>query len=69
MEQHASAPFNGVKVFTATTANDREDLGGRVSQWLRLHPEVEVVDTAVRQSSDDAYHCVTIVVFYRSPVS
>lgn len=59
--------FNAVKVFSATTANDREDLGNRVSRWLREHPDYEVVDKVVTQSSDEAYHCISITVFYRVP--
>ena len=59
--------FNGVKVFSATTAMDREDLGERVNRWLREHADVEVVDKVVTQSSDDAYHCITVTIFYRSP--
>lgn len=60
--------FNGVKVFSATTAMDREDLGERVSRWMREHPDAEVLDKVVTQSSDDAYHCITITLFYRSPL-
>jgi hypothetical protein len=59
--------FNGVKVFSATTANDREALGGRVTRWMRDNPEASVVDRVVTQSSDDAYHCITITLFYRDP--
>jgi hypothetical protein len=59
--------FNGVKVFSATTANDREELGVRISQWLAAHPTWTVTDKVVRQSSDDAYHCITVVLFYRDP--
>ena len=62
-----STAFNGVKVFSATTATDREELGTRVTRWLREHPESEVMDRVVTQSSDEAYHCVTIVLFYRAP--
>jgi folate-dependent tRNA-U54 methylase TrmFO/GidA len=59
--------FNSVKVFSATTANDREDLGGRVTRWMKEHPTCEIVDKVVTQSSDEAYHCITITVFYRDP--
>jgi hypothetical protein len=59
--------FNAVKVFSATTANDREALGARVTQWMADHPNYEVVDAVVRQSSDEAYHCISITVFYREP--
>ena len=57
-------PFNGVKVFSATMAPDREQLGDRITNWLRDHPNCKVVDTIVTQSSDEAFHCVAITVFY-----
>jgi hypothetical protein len=61
--------FNSVKVFSATTATDRETLGDRVNQWLRDNAAIEVVDQVVTQSSDDAYHCITIAIFYNAPTS
>ncbi|TMQ09009.1 MAG: hypothetical protein E6J90_38870 [Deltaproteobacteria bacterium] len=59
-----SGAFNGVKVFVATKFADRERLGETVTQWLAEHPAFDVVDMVVTQSSDEAYHCVTISVFY-----
>ncbi len=59
--------FNAVKVFSATTATDREELGERVSRWMRDNPDCEVTDKVVTQSSDEAYHCITITLFYRDP--
>ena len=56
--------FNGVKVFCATKFADRERLGETVTLWLAEHPELDLVDLVVTQSSDAAYHCVTISVFY-----
>jgi hypothetical protein len=56
--------FNGVKVFSATKFQDRDLLGDRVTHWLREHPEFEIVDMIVTQSSDAEFHCVTISVFY-----
>lgn len=57
-------PFNGVKVFSATMAPDRDKLGEKVTAWLREHPDVKVVDTIVTQSSDEAFHCLAITLFY-----
>lgn len=57
--------FTGVKVFSATKAREREELGETVTRWLRANAEVEVVDRVVTQSSDDEFHCLTIVIFYR----
>ena len=65
-EQRESAmSFTGVKVFSATKAKEREELGETVTRWLRSNGDLEVVDRVVTQSSDDEFHCLTIVLFYR----
>jgi len=60
--------FNGVKVFSATMAQEREQLGEKVTAWIRKHPQNEIVDTIVTQSSDEAFHCIAITVFYNEPL-
>ncbi len=60
----APEPFNGVKVFSATMQQDRERLGETITAWLTAHPRVRVVDKVIRQSSDDAFHCLSVVLFY-----
>ncbi|MFL5302860.1 MAG: hypothetical protein ACJ79R_21235 [Anaeromyxobacteraceae bacterium] len=57
--------FTGVKVFSATKAKEREELGESVTRWLRSNTGFEVVDRVIRQSSDDEFHCLTIILFYR----
>ena len=58
--------FDGVKIFSATKARDRDSLGERVTEWLRgPGAGVEVVDKAVRQSSDAEYHCISVCLFFR----
>jgi len=57
--------YNGVKVFSATKAKDREHLGEHVTSWIRRNPDVEIVDKIVTQSSDSEFHCLTITLFYR----
>lgn len=57
--------FTGVKVFTTTLARDREQMGENIGRWLAEHPEVEVVDKLVTQSSDREFHCLSITFFYR----
>jgi len=57
--------FTGVKVFSATKAKEREELGDSVTRWLRSNADFEVVDRVVTQSSDNEFHCLTIVLFYR----
>ena len=59
--------FNGVKIFSATVAQNRENLGDRVMAWLRNDPAREVIDTVVTQSSDEAFHCIAITIFYWQP--
>ena len=57
--------FNGVKVFSATMAQERDQLGEKVTPWLTERPELRVVDTIVTQSSDEAFHCLAITLFYQ----
>lgn len=58
--------FDGVKVFCATMVNERAALGEKVTAWLeRRASTIDIVDIVVTQSSDAAFHCVTITVFYR----
>jgi hypothetical protein len=64
-QRHEHAAWNGAKVFTATVAQNREALGERVTLWMRQHPELEVMETCVTQSSDEAFHCLAITVFFR----
>jgi folate-dependent tRNA-U54 methylase TrmFO/GidA len=57
--------FTGVKVFSTTLARDRDQLSDRITNWLRDHPELEMVDQVVTQSSDKEFHCLTFTFFYR----
>jgi len=57
--------FTGVKVFSTTLARDRDQLSERITGWLRDHPEIEVVDKVVTQSSDKEFHCLTFTFFFR----
>jgi len=59
------ASFTGVKVFTTTLARDREAMGENITRWLTEHPDLEVVDREVTQSSDKEFHCLSITLFYR----
>jgi hypothetical protein len=58
--------FSGVKVFSATKAKEREDLGEQVTRWLRANADLEVVDRTVQQSSDNEFHCLSVVIFYKT---
>ena len=57
--------LTGVKVFSATKARDRENLGESITSWIRGNPTKEIVDKIVTQSSDAEFHCLTITLFYR----
>ncbi len=56
-----------VKVFSATMARDREVLGDRVTTWIRSNPELSIQSTVVVQSSDQGFHCLSIVIFCGAP--
>jgi len=56
--------FTGVKVFSATKAKEREELGETITRWLKANA-VDVVDRVVTQSSDNEFHCLSIVLFFR----
>lgn len=58
--------WNGVKVFAASMHKDRDVLGEVVTAWMQSHPENKIVEALVTQSSDHAFHCVTITLFYRN---
>ncbi|ACY12764.1 hypothetical protein [Haliangium ochraceum] len=56
--------FNGVKVFSATMVSDREQLGDKITNWIQSNDHCEVREIVVTQSSDEAFHCIAITVFY-----
>jgi hypothetical protein len=58
--------FTGVKVFSATKAKEREELGETITRWLRSNADLEVVDRVVTQSSDNEFHCLSVILFYRA---
>ncbi len=59
----------GAKVFTATKAKDREELGNVVTRWIQENPKARIVDKVVTQSSDREFHCLSITVFYETQSS
>ncbi len=59
------AMFTGVKVFSATKAKEREELGENVTRWLKSNSDLEVIDRVVRQSSDNEFHCFSLIIFYK----
>ncbi len=61
--------FNGVKVFSATMIADRDQLGEKVSDWMQRNSQIKVTDIVVTQSSDAAFHCIAITVFFFEDVA
>lgn len=56
--------FNEMKVFSATKAKDRDELGDKVTAFLHSF-KGQVVDCKILQSSDNEFHCLTIVLFLK----
>ena len=57
--------FDGVKVFSATMFQERDRLGDKITEWMANNRNAQVTSFTVTQSSDAAYHCIAITVFYR----
>ena len=57
--------FTGVKVFSATKAKEREEIGEHVSRWIKSNQDLEIVDKVVAQSSDNEFHCYSLLIFYK----
>ncbi len=56
--------INGIEVFSATKAKEREQLGEQITTWLKSNSHITILDKLVTQSSDSEFHCVTITIFY-----
>jgi hypothetical protein len=50
-----------VKVFSVTKARERDALGERVTAWLQANPEFRLLRTVVALTSDNAFHCMSMV--------
>lgn len=58
--------FDGIKIFSATKQKEREALGDVATAWLKAQEgRIRICDKIVSQSSDSAYHCLTLTLFYR----
>ena len=60
------ARINLVKVFSVTKVKDREAIGEQVTAWIAAHPAVRIVKTVVALSSDEKFHCFSIVLLCSS---
>lgn len=52
-----------VKVFSVTKAKEREGIGEQVTAWLAANPGLRVVKAVVTLTSDEKFHCFSIVLF------
>ena len=59
--------FNSAKVFSATMMNDRSMLGETITEWMKANPSYEVTEIFVTQSSDEAFHCLAMTIFFYNP--
>lgn len=57
------ARINLVKVFSVTKAKEREVIGEHVTAWIAANPALRIVKTVVALTSDEKFHCFSIVLF------
>jgi hypothetical protein len=62
VSEERAMQFTGVKVFSA---KEREELGETITRWLQANSDLEIVDRVVSQSSDNEFHCLSVVIFFR----
>lgn len=58
--------FDGMVIFSASKHVDREKMGADVTNWRQRNPALQIVEVRTLQSSDNEFHCVTIIVFYKN---
>ena len=58
------AQYNAIKVFSATKARERSELGEEITRWIDENPGISIKLTEVKQSSDSEFHCLSIIIFY-----
>ena len=69
-ESHrATSPLEALfdLTFVVAVAQVADQLGEKITTWLSAHPGVEIVDKIVTQSSDEAFHCLAITLFFNDP--
>ena len=58
--------FDGMAIFSASKHTEREQLGANVTSWRQKNADKTIVEARTMQSSDNEFHCVTIVIFYKN---
>jgi hypothetical protein len=56
------------KVFSTTMVVDRQKLGEKITEWIRANRAM-VERIEIVQSSDDAFHCVSVVAFWAAAMN
>lgn len=64
MSRRRNLALNDVKVFSATDASERMELGELMTRWLAEHPDIEISDVVVVQSPHRNGSCVSIALFF-----
>jgi len=64
LKSQKETSHDGAKVFTATKAKDRDELGEVLTRWIHDNPKARIIDKVVTQSSDREFHCLSITIFY-----
>jgi hypothetical protein len=58
--------MTALKVFSATKARDRAELGEKVTAWIK-ETKAQPLRWWVNQSSDNEFHCLSITIEYNDP--
>lgn len=58
--------FDGMVIFGASKHVDRERLGADVTDWRQRNSNATITEVRTMQSSDNEFHCVTIIIFYKN---
>ncbi len=59
--------FNGVKGFSATMFQQRDQLGESVTAWIAANPSKKVTEFVVTRPSDASFHMIAISMCYAEP--
>ncbi len=58
--------FDGMMIFSASKHGDRERMGENVTAWRLRNSTSVITDVRTMQSSDNEFHCVTVIIFYKN---
>jgi hypothetical protein len=59
------AGYTRCEVFSETERRYLGEVGDNLTAWLAEHPQYEVVEVVMVQSSDRSRHCLSAVAFLR----